>query len=150
MCTSKGTAGWSQVSSTCSPPPSSTLCTTVTPLICLLSTHSFLPLPSSFSSPLLCVRGLQSAVWLLFSSPCSFKESKQGPSEVLNIFIKLLLWELPPSAPCVLLFSSVHPNYPHKLGPCRILFKGSRHAASASYLLCCKIKHNSLRSSPLR
>lgn len=35
----------------------------------------------------------------LFSSPFSFKESKQGLSEVLNIFIILLLWGLPFSPP---------------------------------------------------
>ena len=43
----------------------------------------------------------------LFSSPCSFKESKQGLSEVLNIFIKLLLWGLPLSPPA----SSFSPLY---------------------------------------
>lgn len=74
-----------------------------------LSSSLLSPPPSLF-------KGVQSAVWPLVLFLCSFKESKWGPSEVLNIFIKLLLWGLPLLPPCFLLFFSVHPNYPRKLG----------------------------------
>lgn len=81
------------------PSPSSTLCTTVTLLICLLSLHSSLPQPPTPSSWFGCTI---SCLALFFPSLCSFKESKRGLSEVLNIFIKLLL--CPPPSPLPLPF----------------------------------------------
>lgn len=53
----------------------------------------------------------------LFSSPCSFKESKRGLSEVLNIFIKLLLWGLPLSPPTSSFSPLYTPTIPTNLAP---------------------------------
>lgn len=106
----------------------------VTGPLCLGFPH--LSTPPSFS-------GGTISCWPLVSSPSSFKESKPGLSEVLNIFIKLPLWRLPlPQPPCFLLFSSVHPNYPHKLGPA-----GSSSKALAMRLLpatCCAARSHTI------
>lgn len=80
----------------------------------------------------------------LSSSPCSFKESKRGLSEVLNIFIKLLLWGLL-SPRCLLLFSSVDLNYPCNLGPA-----GFSSKAPAMRLLpatCCAARSCTIASA---
>lgn len=62
----------------------------VTGALCLGFPH--LSTPPSFS-------GGTISCWPLVSSPSSFKESKPGLSEVLNIFIKLPLWRLPSRSP---------------------------------------------------